>query len=141
MVSDIKLSIGNIIKMENVMILADFHEANEIIAIKSYVYSIFYNLISNSIKYRRKDVQPVIIITSKMHERELELVFKDNGLGIDLDKRGDQVFGLYKRFHTFVEGKGMGLYLVKTQVETLGGVIGVKSEVNKGTEFIISFDL
>ena len=62
-------------------------------------------------------------------------------MGIDLNKKRDQVFGLYKRFHTFVEGKGMGLYMVKTQVETLGGTINLISEVNKGTEFTIEFEL
>ena len=61
-------------------------------------------------------------------------------MGIDLQKRGDQVFGLYKRFHTNIEGKGMGLFMVKTQVETLGGKISIQSEVNKGTEFKIEFE-
>ena len=58
-----------------------------------------------------------------------------------MKKRGDQVFGLYKRFHDHTEGKGMGLFMVKTQVETLGGKISVESEVNKGTRFIIQFPL
>ena len=66
----------------------------------------------------------------------------DNGLGIDLKKKGDQIFGLYKRFHSDrAEGKGMGLYMVKTQVETMGGSISIKSEVNKGTEFKIEFSI
>ena len=60
-------------------------------------------------------------------------------MGIDLNRRGKQVFGLYKRFHSHAEGKGVGLYMVKTQVETLGGKISIQSEVNKGTEFIIEF--
>ncbi len=67
------------------------------------------------------------------------LIFKDNGLGIDLTKSGKQVFGLYKRFHTHADGKGMGLYMVKTQVEMLGGKISIQSEINKGTEFRIEF--
>ena len=69
-------------------------------------------------------------------------MFKDNGLGIDLKNRGDEVFGLYKRFHSdLAEGKGMGLYMVKTQVESVGGNISVSSEVNKGTEFKIEFEV
>jgi signal transduction histidine kinase len=68
------------------------------------------------------------------------LFFKDNGLGIDLQKRGNEVFGLYKRFHTErSEGKGVGLFMVKTQVEAIGGKISISSEVNKGTEFKIEF--
>ena len=50
------------------------------------------------------------------------------------------MFGLYKRFHSEIEGKGLGLYMVKTQVETLGGTISVKSQVNIGTEFRIEFN-
>ncbi|HYH05214.1 MAG TPA: ATP-binding protein, partial [Bacillota bacterium] len=67
--------------------------------------------------------------------------FKDNGLGINLEKRGDQVFGLYKRFHHHIEGKGVGLYMVKKQVETLGGKITLTSKVNEGTEFLIEFGI
>ncbi len=66
--------------------------------------------------------------------------FEDNGLGIDLKNKGDQVFGLYKRFHLHKEGKGMGLYMVKTQVETLGGKVLIESEVNKGTRITIEFN-
>ena len=67
-------------------------------------------------------------------------MFKDNGLGIDLKRKRTQMFGLYKRFHDNIEGKGMGLYLVKTQVEILGGSISVQSEVNNGTTFTIVFE-
>lgn len=76
-----------------------------------------------------------------MLANKIELTFKDNGMGIDLSKKGGQVFGLYKRFHTSVaEGKGMGLYMVKTQVESIGGKISIASEVNKGTAFTIEFE-
>jgi len=139
LLSDIILSIDNIIRMENVVIKSDFTAVDEMTTIKSYIYSIFYNLISNSIKYRRLGVQPIIEISSGKHDGKTELIFKDNGLGIDLKKEGDKVFGLYKRFHTSVEGKGMGLFMVKTQVQTLGGTIDIISEVNKGTEFRIQF--
>lgn len=71
----------------------------------------------------------------------MELVFSDNGLGIILQSVSNQVFGLYNRFHSHVEGKGMGLFMVKTQVEKLGGKISIQSEVNKRTEFKIEFEL
>lgn len=135
--NEIQLSIENLIKKENVEFVLDFSEIDEINSIKSYIYSIFYNLISNSIKYKQLDVQPIIKIKSYLIDKQIVLVFKDNGLGIDLKKNKDTVFGLYKRFHSHTEGKGMGLFMVKTQIETLGGKISIRSEPNRGTEFKI----
>jgi signal transduction histidine kinase len=112
------------------------------LTLKSYMQSIFYNLISNSVKYRQPNLAPVIEIKSRKRQNKIELSFRDNCMGIDLTKNGDQVFGLYKRFHTNeIQGKGIGLFMVKTQVEAIGGTISVHSEVNKGTEFKIEFDL
>jgi len=67
------------------------------------------------------------------------LEFSDNGLGIDLGKFGNDIFGLYKRFHHGIEGKGIGLYMVKVQVEQLKGSISVESETGVGTVFQIRF--
>ncbi len=123
-------------------IKSDFKEVNSMVTLKSYIHSIFYNLISNSIKYKQPSVPVVIEVKSRKTKDQIQLIFKDNGMGIDLQKKGEHVFGLYKRFHTDVaEGKGMGLFMVKTQVETLGGKISIHSEVNVGTEFLIEFDL
>jgi signal transduction histidine kinase len=69
----------------------------------------------------------------------VEIVYQDNGIGIDLEKYGTQVFGLYKRFHHHADGKGLGLYMVKTQVEALNGTITIESRVNEGTRFNIQF--
>ena len=141
LVNNIKTSIVNLIEKEDVTFILDFTAVEEMETIKSYLHSIFYNLISNSIKYRRPNVKPIIEIRTNFVEGKLEITYKDNGLGIDLEKKGDQVFGLYKRFHTHAEGKGMGLYMVKTQVETLGGTISLESEINKGTTFKIKFEI
>jgi signal transduction histidine kinase len=141
LVEHIKISIRNLIDKDNVEIKYDFSEVNDFFALKPYLYSIFFNLISNSIKYRRQKVHSVIEIRSRLLKNKIELTFADNGMGIDLKKNGDQIFGLYKRFHSNIEGKGMGLFMVKTQVETLGGKISVKSEENKGTEFKIEFKI
>lgn len=141
LLGSIGVSIKNMIENEQVEIKSDFTEVGDMNTLKSYLYSIFYNLITNSIKYRRQGVAPVIEITSHKTAKGIALTFKDNGMGIDLEKQGMQVFGLYKRFHTHAaEGKGMGLYMTKTQVETIGGKISIQSEVNKGTEFYIEFD-
>jgi signal transduction histidine kinase len=67
----------------------------------------------------------------------IEIVFADNGKGVDMKKNGADLFGLYKRFDTTVKGKGLGLYLVKMQVESLGGKITAQGEVDKGMQFTI----
>lgn len=140
-VNDIKESIRDQIQKEKVKVETNFEEVTEMNTVMSYMHSIFYNLISNSIKYRRPDVPPGIKITSEKRNDKLLLIFEDNGLGIDLSKKGDQVFGLYKRFHNHVDGKGVGLFMVKTQVETIGGKISVSSEPDKGTQFVLQFNI
>ncbi|MCW3122118.1 MAG: domain S-box protein, partial [Flavipsychrobacter sp.] len=138
---DIESGIEKNIKSEEVQIIVDFSAIDKLFTIKSYMYSILFNLISNSIKYRRPEIHPVNKIKSALVDNKVQLIYHDNGLGIDLEKKGDQVFGLYKRFHQHVEGKGMGLFMVKTHVESLGGKITITSEVNKGTGFLVEFDI
>ena len=138
--ADIKSGIKDVIKREGVEIYTDFSATDELLTLKSYWYSIFYNLVSNSIKYRQPGIRPIIEIKSVIEDGNAYYIFRDNGLGIDLEKKGEQLFGLYKRFHFHTEGKGMGLYMVKTQVERLGGKISVESEINKGTIFTIVLD-
>jgi sensor histidine kinase regulating citrate/malate metabolism len=58
---------------------------------------------------------------------------------MDMEKVRGQIFGLYKRFHNHPESKGVGLYLVHSQVTSLGGTIEVDSKVNEGTTFTICF--
>lgn len=139
LVNDIYDSMGNAIEKRNVSIITDFTAIDEIFSLKVYMYSIFHNLISNSIKYGKPNEAPIIQIKSKIKNGNIMLTFSDNGLGFDMKTKGDKVFGLYKRFHSHVEGKGMGLFMVKTQVEAIGGSITVKSELNVGTEFTIEF--
>ncbi len=139
LLEDIKLSVRNSIEKENVSIVTDFSAA-AIFSVKSYLHSIFYNLISNSMKYKQPGRDPVIEISSRETESKTTLIFKDNGSGIDLTLFGDKIFGLYKRFHYDVEGRGMGLFMVKTQVESLEGNISVTSKLNEGTIFTIEFE-
>ena len=106
---------------------------------KSYLESIFLNLLTNAIKYREPNRQLRVNIATKVIDKKLIITFKDNGIGIDLDKNKDKIFGLYQRFHNYPDSKGLGLYLVKSQVESMGGTISVESTVGKGTLFTIIF--
>ena len=136
----IKSEIKNLIENNEVEIITDFSDAPGFTTIKSYIHSIFYNLISNSIKYKQTGKKPVIEISSEKTGKKLILKFKDNGTGIDLHARKDQIFGLYKRFHHNIEGKGIGLFMIKSQVTALGGTIDIQSEINRGTTFTIEFN-
>ena len=111
-------------------------EMETFFSLTPYVDNIFYNLISNSIKYRDPFRKPVIRISSK-NDNGVVIEFSDNGLGLDLGMYGENFFGLYKRFHFHVDGRGIGLYLVKTQIEMLGGTISVSSVKNGGTFFTV----
>lgn len=106
---------------------------------KSYLESIFLNLLTNAIKYRDPSRQLRVTISTKVVDDDLIITFKDNGIGIDLEKNMDKIFGLYQRFHNYPDSKGLGLYLVKSQVESMGGTISVVSTVGKGTTFTIVF--
>ena len=141
LVSEVFENLNKIINREKIIIKTNFEALNEFPGYKIYLYSIFYNLISNSVKYQRKDVNSELIITSELQSNKLILRFIDNGMGIDLTEHGTKVFGLYKRFHPKIAGRGVGLYMVKTHVEKLGGKISIKSEINIGTEITIEFEI
>ncbi|BAU55054.1 sensor histidine kinase [Mucilaginibacter gotjawali] len=113
-------------------------DAMNFYSIKSYVNSIIFNLVSNAIKYSKRDLHPSIIIQAKKIDGRLMLIVTDYGIGIDLGKAGTDLFGLYKRFNFSKEGRGLGLYMTKTQVEALGGTIDVSSHPGVGTTFTIS---
>jgi len=123
------------ISVTRAQITTDFTNVGSIYTIKPYFDSILFNLVSNAIKYRNPDRAPIIHIRTEMLESEVCLVVSDNGLGIDIDLYQDKLFNLYSRFHFHVDGKGMGLYLVKSHLVAMGGRIEIQSKVLEGTTF------
>nr|WP_236676273.1 ATP-binding protein [Chryseolinea lacunae] len=119
----------------------DFKEAPFVYTIRPFLHSILYNLASNAIRYRSPQRPLLLDVKTTLHRGSIRIAVSDNGLGINLDQFGKNLFGMYKRFHTHVEGRGLGLYLVKTQVEALQGTIVAESELNKGTTFTIDIKL
>jgi PAS domain S-box-containing protein len=118
----------------------DFNDAPAIDYLKPYLESIFQNLLTNAIKYRSPNRKPAIHLRSYMVNDRVELQVVDNGQGIDMDRFGDKLFGLHKTFHDHKEARGVGLFLIKSQIEAMGGSISVESEVDKGTTFTIRFE-
>ncbi|TSJ41071.1 HAMP domain-containing histidine kinase [Mucilaginibacter corticis] len=107
---------------------------------KLYLESVLLNLISNSIKYRIKGEDCFIKLrTYKDKAGKTVLECADNGMGIDLSLYGDKVFGLYHTFHQNDTAHGIGLFLIKTQLESQGASIHIESEPGKGATFIIVF--
>lgn len=135
----VRQSISSLIQTSRVTIDTDFSEVDKIKFNKPYLESVFLNLITNSIKYTRPDCLPVISIYSEKGKGVNRLIFTDNGLGFDMEKVKDEIFGLHQKFHNHTDSKGIGLYLVHSHVTSLGGKISVESKINEGTRFIISF--
>jgi PAS domain S-box-containing protein len=121
------------------VIITNFHIAG-MLTVKGRFYNILFNLISNAVKYRSPDRSLQINVDLTESDNYFCLSVKDNGLGINLDKYSEHMFMLYKRFHgNDIPGKGIGLNLVKGQVESLGGHIDVDSTVNEGSTFKVHF--
>jgi signal transduction histidine kinase len=125
------------IKVLSLTVVANL-DAQNLQSIPAYLESILFNLFSNAIKYRNPEVPLTISIATQYEGNNFKLSVRDNGLGIDIDKYKRDLFSFYKRFHHHVEGRGLGLYLVKSQVDLLGGTIDVVSEVGKGSTFTIT---
>jgi signal transduction histidine kinase len=133
------LSVGQQIEQSQAQLTADFAEVPAVFSVKSYVQSILLNLVSNAVKYRSPERTLRIQIETRREESYVRLAVTDNGLGIDLHKHGERLFGLYRRFHPHLEGKGLGLHLVKTQIEALGGKVTVESQPGRGSTFHVFF--
>ena len=108
--------------------------------VPAYLDSIISNLVSNAVKYKSPNRPPLITINAVKSNQCVSLSISDNGIGINLDKYGDKIFGMYKTFHNREDAKGFGLYLIKNQIEAMGGSITVQSEVDKGTTFNVYFN-
>lgn len=121
------------------VITADFSAIRTIKYNEPYLESIIINLLSNSLRYSSPKRAPKIQVTTSIKEGRTQLVVADNGLGIDLKKHGNKLFGLNKVFHRHKDSKGVGLYIVKNQVTSLKGTISCMSEVDKGSTFTVTF--
>jgi len=124
--------------------LNSFHIESDL-EVKSIKYptqffkNIIYNLLSNALKFRSSKRKLKIYIRTYLENNRIKLEVKDNGLGIDMNRHREKLFGLYQTFHKRKDSKGVGLFLVKNQVESLGGKLEVHSEQGKGSVFRITF--
>lgn len=128
-------SLDYLITQEHVDLQVEIPEAFQVQAIPAYLESILYNLINNAVKYHSPDRAIQVRIRAELIGDFIQLCVEDNGLGINLERFGDKLFGMYKTFHGNKDAKGLGLFITKNQVEAMGGKIGVESSVNEGSTF------
>ncbi|MFE3848587.1 PAS domain S-box protein [Flavobacterium sp. LB3P45] len=137
--NEVLMSVNSLVQDSKAIINVDFLDFENINFNKAYMKSIFLNLLTNSIKYVKPQHTPVITIQSKKVNGVKQLIFSDEGLGFDMDKVKDKIFGLYEKFHSNIDSNGIGLYLVYNHITRLGGRIAVESKINEGAKFTISF--
>lgn len=132
-------SIDSLVKEANTHFSIDFSQLSHVAFNRAYMESIFLNMTTNSIKYTKAGQAPHITIYSCIENGRKSLIFKDNGIGFDMEEVKDKIFGLNQKFNHHIDSKGIGLYLVYNHIRNLGGDIQIKSKVNEGSEFIIRF--
>jgi signal transduction histidine kinase len=121
-------------------VVTDFHKAPHIKYPNIYLESILLNLLSNALKYRSPERKPEIYLRTENTPQGILLTISDNGVGLNMQRYGHQIFKLRKTFHKHPESRGIGLFMIKNQLEALGGDISISSIENEGTTFYVNFN-
>jgi len=139
-VDDVLILLSGLDNFKNIQFNIDLQTNKPFKSKPELINSIFQNLIQNAIKYSKKPSKYHIpIIDIEVHTNLDEVLIKvcDNGIGIDL-KSIDKIFDLYYRCNDeSIQGNGLGLYIVKSIIESLGGSINVETNLNLGACFEI----
>ncbi len=139
MVEKVKQNLSVQLESNKVKINNKIPKNFKVYGVPTYLESIILNLLTNAIKYKSPIRKPVITLTATKQKNTKTLSISDNGLGIDLNKYGDKIFGMYKTFHQRKDARGLGLYIIKNQIEAMGGSISVESQPGVGTTFKVRF--
>lgn len=132
-------SINALMLTSSVDLKIDITDCLRVYAVKSFLNSVFLNLLTNSIKYRKSLTKLKITVKAEVCENHTVISFADNGIGIDLKKNGAKLFGMYKTFHKNKDAKGIGLFITKNHMDAMHGKIEVDSSLGKGTTFYLYF--
>ena len=130
--------LSNIFAAKNAKIITEVNDTDVIDYYQPYLESVLLCFISNALKYSSPERQLLLKVT--YDESKRVLTFEDNGIGIDLEQHGDKIFGLFKKFTTNSDSRGIGLYIAKNQIEAMGGSVTVESTIDVGTVFKIYFN-
>ncbi len=136
----VEQNLAAFLKKNKAKIINEIPQGTMVRVIPAYLDSILMNFITNAVKYKDPNRSPIIKLTLEKTEQYTILSIQDNGLGIDLNKYGTKLFGMYKTFHDNPDARGIGLYITKNQIEAMNGRIEVASELGTGTTFNIFFN-
>lgn len=139
-IDKVRQNLSAFLEKNKVKIINNIPQDMVVWSVPAYLDSIILNLVTNAVKYRSPERSPIITMDAKKRDKTLIFSVSDNGLGIDLERYGDKIFGMYKTFHNRKDAKGIGLYIIKNQIEAMGGSITVNSEVDKGATFNVYFN-
>ncbi|MBJ6145550.1 PAS domain-containing protein [Hymenobacter sp. BT559] len=137
-IQNVQLDLVPLIKETGAQVAVDVPAFVTLTFSEKNLRSVVYNLLSNALKYRHPDRVPQVRLLSRTQGHHLVLEVQDNGLGLDLT-RDHELFTMFQRYHTHVEGSGIGLYMVKKIVENAGGRIEVESQLGCGSTFFVYF--
>lgn len=132
-------NVSAIARHEHCEIINNIESCIQVLGIEVYMDSIILNFLSNAIKYCSKERDTLIELNASLSDDYVILVIKDNGLGIDMDTHRDHLFKFQQTFHHHEDAHGIGLFITKNHVESIGGKIEVESKVNVGSLFKIYF--
>ncbi|HUH45713.1 MAG TPA: HAMP domain-containing sensor histidine kinase, partial [Arenibacter sp.] len=121
-------------------VITEIPRNTHINVIPNYLESILFHIVTNAIKYKKPEIDPIIKFGLTYVQNYTVLSIEDNGMGIDMVKYGKKLFGMYKSFHGNKDAKGLGLYIVKNKIEAMEGKINAKSQVGMGTTFNLYFN-
>ncbi|WP_422859269.1 PAS domain-containing protein [Flagellimonas sp. S174] len=135
----VQQNLSAFLEKNKVQITNTIDDSLQVKSVPAYLESIILNLMTNAVKYRHPMRAPEITLEASKEPKGIAFSITDNGLGIDLDRYGDKIFGMYKTFHNNKDARGLGLYIIKNQIEAMDGYITVDSSVNKGSVFKVFF--
>jgi PAS domain S-box-containing protein len=137
-IKSVCLDLAPLIKQTEARIIIEVPDFVTLTFSEKNLRSVVYNLLSNALKYHHPDRRPQVRLLSRPQGQYLVLEVQDDGLGLDLTREND-LFTMFRRYHTHVEGSGIGLYMVKKIMENAGGRIEVESQLGRGTTFFVYF--
>ncbi|WP_220466938.1 PAS domain-containing sensor histidine kinase [Cellulophaga baltica] len=136
----VKKNLHSLIKNKGAHIINNISNDVYIKGVPTYVNNILISILSNAIKFGQNKTGNKIELSADKIKGYTILVIKDNGIGIDLEKNKDKIFGMYKTFHQLEKSRGVSLYIARNQIEAMNGKFVIASKVGQGTTFKIYFN-